>query len=55
MQEEEDEVDKVFHHQKLLYVLKIVRFELISKYYNDLLIKPFGINKIQKVMSRKYY
>ena len=45
LQKSWEEVDGVFHHQKLSYLPKIVCFELISKHYDDPLVGHFGINK----------
>ena len=43
------------HHQGLLYVFKIIRTELISRYHDDLLASHFGIEKIRELVAKKYY
>lgn len=50
-----ENIKKVLYYQGLPYVLKIIRSELISKYYNDLLISHFNIEKIEELIVRKYY
>ena len=37
--------DGILHHQGLLYVFEIIRTELISRHYNDLIAGHFGIEK----------
>ena len=49
------EVDGLLHHQGLPYMLKIVCFKLISNDYDDLLVRHFGIDKTQELISQKYY
>lgn len=36
-------------------MLKIIRIELISQHYNNLLVSLFSINKIEELISQKYY
>ena len=50
-----EDVDGVLHHQELPFVPKIIRTELISRYYDDLLAGHFGIDKTKELISRKYY
>ena len=50
-----EDCDRILHHQGLLYVSEIIRTELISKYYDDLLAGYFGIEKMRKLVARKYY
>lgn len=45
----------VFQYQGLSYISKIIRSELISCNYNNLLVKHFGLNKTQKLIAKKYY
>ena len=49
------DVEGVLHHQSLSYVPEIIRTELISRHHNNLLVSHFGIEKIRKLLSRKYY
>lgn len=46
---------KVLYHPNLLYASKIMCIKLISQDHNNLLAKPFGINKIQQLVVRNYY
>ena len=50
-----EEVDWVFYHQKLLFVLEVIRTELISQHYDNPLAWYFGINKTKNLVSQKYY
>ena len=49
------EVDRVLHHQGLLFIPEIIQTELISYYHNDSLTGHFGINKTKELIGRKYY
>ena len=49
------EVNRVFQHQSLPYVPKIIRTELISKYHDDPLAGHFRIEKTRELIARKYY
>lgn len=40
-----EEFDGILHHQSIFYILKIIEIELISKHYDNLLAKHFGIKK----------
>ena len=55
LQEGWEEVDGVFHYQRLPYVPKIVCSELISKHHDDSLAGYFGIDKRWELIGRKYY
>ena len=50
-----DDSNEILHHQGLLYVLKIIRTELISRHYDDLLAGHFSIKKTRELVARKYY
>ena len=50
-----EEVDGVLHHQGLLFVLEAIRTELISRHYDDLFARHFGIDKTRELIGRKYY
>ena len=50
-----EDINRVLHYQRLLYVPKAICIELISQYHNDLLVGPFGINKTKKLISRNYH
>ena len=47
--------DRILHHPGLPYVPEIIRTELISRHHNDPLASYFGIEKIQELVTRKYY
>ncbi len=50
-----EDIKKVLYYQGLLYFPKVIRSELISRHYNDLLVGHFGIKITQKLIARKYY
>ena len=49
------EIDGVLYHQGLPFVLKAIQTEFISQYHNNPLAGHFGIEKICKLLARKYY
>ena len=49
------DINDVFYYQGLSYVPEIIRMELISRNHDDPLEDYFGIEKTQKLLSRKYY
>ena len=49
------DIEQVLHYQVLLYVPKVIHSELINRYHNNLLADPFGIEKTQELIARKYY
>ena len=50
-----EEIDGVLHHQGLPYILKLIKTELISRHYDDLLAGQLGIKKTWELVARKYY
>ena len=50
-----DDSNEILHHQGLPYVLKIIRTELISRHYDDLLAGHFGIKKTRELVARNNY
>lgn len=46
---------RVLQYQILLYVLEIIRSQLIICQYNDSLSNNFEIKKTHKLIVRKYY
>ena len=50
-----EDVNKVLYFQGLSYVPEILCADLISWHHNDLLGRPFGIEKIGELVARKYY
>ena len=48
-------MERVFQYKSLLYILKIIWYELISYHHNNFLEGDFEINKIWKLISTKYY
>ena len=49
------EVERVLQYRRLLYVLEIIRSELISRHHDNLLVGYFGIDKTKELVGRKYY
>lgn len=45
-----EDIEDIFHHQGFLYVSNIVYFEIMSRYYDDLLASHFGIKKIKSLL-----
>ena len=45
----------MLHHQGLSYIPEIIRTELINRHHDNPLAGHFGIEKTQKLFSRKYY
>ena len=41
-----EDIEQVLHYQGLPYVSKVIRSELISRHYDNLLVGHFGIEKI---------
>lgn len=50
-----EDLKKVLYYQKLLYMPKLIRTELISQYFNSPLADHFGIEKTQELIIQKYY
>ncbi len=48
-------IEQVLHYQGLSYVPKVIRSELISRYYDDPLAGHFAIEKTRELIARKYY
>ena len=40
---------------KACLISEIIRIELINRHHNDPLVGHFGIKKIRKLVTRKYY
>ncbi len=49
------DIEQVFHCQGLLYFLKVICLDLLSRHYNDPLAGYFGIEKTCELIARKYY
>ena len=45
----------MLYYQDLLYVLKVIRSELISRHYDNPLAGHFGIKNTPKLIAGKYY
>lgn len=50
-----EKVKGILQHPKLFYVSKIIYFELINYYHNNLLAGHFEINKTCEFIARKYF
>ena len=48
-------IDRVLHHQELLFVPKIIQTELITRSHNNPLARHFSINKTRKLIGKKYH
>ncbi len=55
MLEYQKNIEEMLHYEGLLYISKIIYFELISKYHNNLLVDYFRIKKTQELIAHKYY
>ena len=49
------EINRVLHHQKLLFVPEIIQTELISWHHDNLLASYFGFDKTRELIGWKYY
>lgn len=49
------DIKGALHYQNLLYILEIIRIELISKHHVDPLVGHFSIEKTQELVAQKYY
>ena len=49
-----EELDKILHHQGLLFVPEIIQTELINWHHNNFLAEHIGINKTKDLVGRKY-
>lgn len=45
-------MEGVLYYQDLLYILEIIKSELISRYYHDPLASHFGIDKTKELVVR---
>lgn len=50
-----EDIEEVLYYQGLLYVLKDISLELISKHHNNPLEGHFGIEKTGELIAKKYY
>ncbi len=50
-----EDIEQLLYYQGLPYVPKVIRSELISRHYNDILAGHFGIEKTRELIARKYY
>ena len=50
-----DNIDGVLYHQGLPYVPQIIRTEFINRHHDNPLAGHFEIEKIQKLVTQKYY
>lgn len=48
-------MENAVQYYSLPYILKIIEIKLIKCHYKDLLANYFGINKIHKMVAKKYY
>ncbi len=50
-----EDIEQVLHYHGLLYVPKVIRSELISRYHDDSLAGHHSIEKTCKLLVRKYF
>ena len=50
-----EDVEGVLRYQGLIYVLAIIRSEVISRHHNNPLVGHFSIDKTRKLVGQKYY
>ena len=50
-----EDIDGVLHHQRLLFIPKVIWTKLISQYHDDPLVGHFGIDKTKNLVGRKYH
>ena len=50
-----EEINDIFHYQRLIFVHKAIWMELISTQHNNLLAGHFRIEKTWKLLAQKYY
>lgn len=48
-------IDKILHHQSLLYIVEIICIELIIYHHNNRLVEHFKIEKTRKLIAKKKY
>lgn len=49
------DIERVLYHQGLSYIPEILYFNFINYYYKNLLAGYFEIDKMHKLITRKYY
>ncbi len=50
-----EDIDRLLHHEGLLYVSEIICKELISRYHDDPLAGHFAVEKTRELVARKFY
>ena len=50
-----EDIDKILHHQGILFILEAIRTELISWHHDIPLVGHFCIDKTKDLVGRKYY
>ncbi len=53
MSEDWENIEGEFYYQNLLYIPKVIRLELISRYHNDPFAGHFSIEKTRELIARK--
>lgn len=49
------DMEIILQHQGFLYVSKIICFEMISHYHDNILVEYCGIKKTRELIDRKYF
>ncbi len=50
-----EDIKQMLHYQDLLYILKVIHSELISRHHNNFFTGHFGIEKTRELIAKKYY
>ena len=50
-----EDSDSILYYQGLPHIPEIIKTGLISRHYDDPLAGHFGIEKMQKLVARKYH
>lgn len=50
-----EDIKEVFQYQNLAYISEIIHFKVINYHHNDPVVRYFGIDKIQELVTKKYY
>ena len=49
------DINRLLYYLGFFYISKIIYIELISWHHNDLLVGYLGVEKLPKLVARKYY
>ena len=49
------EVNRILHHQGLLFVPEVIQTKIINRHYDDPLANYFSVDKTKELINQKYY